>query len=115
MKTKTISTILICMVLSSISCSRETDEILMENELNLQSNETKVQPISFGKTTNQSNNTTFWNTSYSNEPITINQLQADEDCPKSDVPRDGSHWIISNNDDCTSDVPRDGSHWIIKN
>lgn len=48
---------------------------------------------------------------FNENPIKIdtNTLEAtnEKDC---DEPKDGTHWIISSDDDC-KDPPKDGTHW----
>lgn len=103
MKKTIISISLIAIGLSSIAC-RETDEMLIENE---------QQQLSL-KARSTSNIGSQLRISNEN-PIKIdtNTLEAtnEKDCdePK-DVPKDGTHWIISSDDDC-KDPPKDGTHW----
>lgn len=112
MKTKIIAISLIAICLSSIAC-RETDEMLVENEqqqLSLQSEKTQVT----------SNSGSQWRISKANEnliKIDMSLLEANskKDCPpppppSPNPPRDGTHWLTSDTDDC-KDPPRDGTHW----
>lgn len=112
MKTKIIAISLVTIGFSSIAC-RETDEMLIENEqqhLSLQAEKTQAT----------SNSGSQWRISKANEnsmKIDMSILEANnEDCPpppppSPNPPRDGSHWLTSNTDDCPKDPPRDGSHW----
>ncbi|WP_157444095.1 MULTISPECIES: hypothetical protein [unclassified Chryseobacterium] len=114
MKTKIIAISLIAIGLSSIAC-RETDEMLIENEqqqLSLQSEKTQAT----------SNSGSHWRISKANEnliKIDMSLLEANtkKECPpppppppSPNPPRDTSHWLTSDTDDC-KEPPRDTSHW----
>lgn len=50
--------------------------------------------------------------------ISILEANNEKDCPpppplSPNPPRDDSHWLSSNTDDCPKDPPRDGSHWRV--